>query len=130
LLTDRCPVVFLQKEPRVLEKPIVVQSVATNGRLFQFVVFQLNTTDLQSDSGVKNLVWVDEDQPLYKFAKVRPFIKKKVVKVKIRVCSDTCTLSIKTALLLELCSLMQVSVLYGYSFYHVVGNLTCKRGIT
>ncbi|XP_077073930.1 large ribosomal subunit protein mL37 [Siphateles boraxobius] len=69
------------KEPRVLEKPIVVQSVATNGRLFQFVVFQLNTTELQSDSGVKNLVWVDEDQPLYEFAKVRPFIKKKVVKV-------------------------------------------------
>ncbi|XP_067310185.1 39S ribosomal protein L37, mitochondrial [Pseudorasbora parva] len=69
------------KEPRVLEKPIVVQSVATNGRLFQFVVFQLNTTDLQSDSGVKNLVWVDEDQPLYEFAKVRPYIKKKVVKV-------------------------------------------------
>ncbi|XP_030630215.1 large ribosomal subunit protein mL37 [Chanos chanos] len=69
------------REPRVLEKPIVVQSVATNGRVFQFVVFQLNTTDLASDSGVKNLVWVDEDQQLYDFAKVRPFIKKKVVKV-------------------------------------------------
>ncbi|XP_051989717.1 39S ribosomal protein L37, mitochondrial [Xyrauchen texanus] len=69
------------KEPRVLEKPIVVQSVATNGRLFQFVVFQLNTTDLQSDSGVKNLAWVDEDQPLYEFVKIRPLIKKKVVQV-------------------------------------------------
>ncbi|KTG32233.1 hypothetical protein cypCar_00009738 [Cyprinus carpio] len=69
------------KEPSVLEKPIVVQSVATNGRLFQFVVFQLNTTDLQSDSGVKNLAWVDEDQPLYEFAKVKPLIKKKVVQV-------------------------------------------------
>nr|XP_055058621.1 39S ribosomal protein L37, mitochondrial [Misgurnus anguillicaudatus] len=69
------------KEPRVLEKPIVVQSVATNGRLFQFVVFQLNTTDLQSDNGIKNLAWVDEDQPLYEFAKVRPVIKKKVVQV-------------------------------------------------
>lgn len=97
-LQTRCPLVFLQNEPRVLEKPIVVQSVATNGRLFQFVVFQLNTTDLQSDSGVKNLVWVDEDQPLYEFAKVRPFIKKKVVKVKSRVPSDTFTLSIKIAL--------------------------------
>lgn len=96
--TGRCPLVFPQKEPRVLEKPIVVQSVATNGRLFQFVVFQLNTTDLQSDSGVKNLVWVDEDQPLYGFAKVWPFIKKKVVKVKSRVRSDTFTLSIKIAL--------------------------------
>ncbi|GAA6080311.1 39S ribosomal protein L37, mitochondrial [Tachysurus ichikawai] len=68
-------------ESRVLEKPVVVQSVGTNGRLFQFVVFQLNTTDLDSDSGVKNLVWVDADQQLYDFAKVRPYIKKKVVKV-------------------------------------------------
>lgn len=66
---------------RVLEKPIVVQSVGTNGRVFQFVVFQLNTTDLESDSGVKNLAWVDADQQLYDFAKVRPYIKKKVVKV-------------------------------------------------
>lgn len=71
-----------QSEPRVLEKPIVVQSVGTSGRLFQFVVFQLNTTDLELDSGVKNLAWVDADQPLYDFAKVRPFIKKKVVKVR------------------------------------------------
>ncbi|KAF5888597.1 39S ribosomal protein L37, mitochondrial, partial [Clarias magur] len=67
-------------ESRVLEKPIVVQSVGTNGRLFHFVVFQLNTTELTSDSGVKNLAWVDGDQPLYDFAKVRPFIKKKVVR--------------------------------------------------
>uniref|UniRef100_A0A8B9KX23 Large ribosomal subunit protein mL37 n=1 Tax=Astyanax mexicanus TaxID=7994 RepID=A0A8B9KX23_ASTMX len=68
-------------EPRVLEKPIVVQSVATNGRIFQFVVFQLNTTALESDDGVKNMVWVDSDQPLYDYAKVRPLIKKKQVKV-------------------------------------------------
>ncbi|XP_062843710.1 39S ribosomal protein L37, mitochondrial [Trichomycterus rosablanca] len=68
-------------QSQVLEKPIVVQGVATNGRLFQFVVFQLNTTDLESDGGVKNLAWVDADRPLYDFAKIRPFIKKKVVKV-------------------------------------------------
>ncbi|KAL2097503.1 hypothetical protein ACEWY4_006710 [Coilia grayii] len=68
-------------EPQVLEKPVVLQSVATNGRLFQFMVFQLNTTDLVSDSGVKNLVWIEEDQPLYEYAKVRPLIKKKVVQV-------------------------------------------------
>lgn len=68
----------------MLEKPIVVQGVATNGRVFQFVVFQLNSTDLESDAGVKNLVWLDADRPLYDFAKVRPLIKKKVVKVGIR----------------------------------------------
>lgn len=71
-----------QPEPQVLEKPVVLQSVATNGRLFQFLVFQLNTTDLTSDTGVKNLVWLEEDQPLYDYAKVRPLIKKKVVQVR------------------------------------------------
>ncbi|XP_076838149.1 LOW QUALITY PROTEIN: large ribosomal subunit protein mL37 [Brachyhypopomus gauderio] len=68
-------------EPKDLEKPIVVQSVGTNGRVFQFVIFQLNTTALESDSGVKNLVWVDADQALYDFVKVRPLIKKKEVQV-------------------------------------------------
>ncbi|XP_066508300.1 large ribosomal subunit protein mL37-like [Hoplias malabaricus] len=65
----------------VLEKPIVVQSVATNGHLFQFVVFQLNTMSLEEDIGVKNLAWVDADQPLYDFARVQPLIKKKVVQI-------------------------------------------------
>lgn len=75
-------VLHSQPEPQVLEKPVVVQSVATNGRLFQFLVFQLNTTDLTTDTGVKNLAWMDEDQALYDFAKVRPLIKKKVVQVR------------------------------------------------
>nr|XP_015210801.1 PREDICTED: 39S ribosomal protein L37, mitochondrial isoform X2 [Lepisosteus oculatus] len=68
-------------QPRILEQPIVVQSIATDGRLFQFVVFQLNTTELSPDTGVKNLAWVDQDQLLYDYAKCLPLIKKKVVKV-------------------------------------------------
>lgn len=71
-----------QPEPQVLDKPVVLQCVATNGRLFQFLVFQLNTTDLTSDTGVKNLVWLEEDQSLYDYAKVRPLIRKKVVQVR------------------------------------------------
>ncbi|XP_023253980.1 39S ribosomal protein L37, mitochondrial [Seriola lalandi dorsalis] len=65
----------------VLDRPITVQAVGTNGRMFQFMVFQLNTTDLSGDSGVKNQVWLDEDVELYEFAKVQPLIKKKQVKV-------------------------------------------------
>ncbi|XP_059200254.1 39S ribosomal protein L37, mitochondrial [Centropristis striata] len=65
----------------VLDRPITVQSVGSNGRIFQFMVFQLNTTDLSGDDGVKNQVWMEEDVELYDFAKVRPYIKKKVVKV-------------------------------------------------
>ncbi|KAM3866416.1 large ribosomal subunit protein mL37 [Diretmus argenteus] len=66
---------------RTLDCPITVQAVGTNGRLFQFVVFQLNTSDLSDDEGIKNQVWVDEDAELYEYAKVRPLIKKKQVQV-------------------------------------------------
>lgn len=66
---------------RVLDRPITVQAVGTNGRVFQFVVFQLNTTDLSQDEGIKNQVWMDADANLYEFAKVRPLIKKKQVQV-------------------------------------------------
>ncbi|XP_006879775.1 PREDICTED: 39S ribosomal protein L37, mitochondrial [Elephantulus edwardii] len=66
-------------DPKVLEQPVTVQSVGTDGRLFQFLVFQLNTTDLASDAGVKNLVWVDSDQLLYEHFWCRPVIKKKVM---------------------------------------------------
>uniref|UniRef100_A0A4W6E908 Large ribosomal subunit protein mL37 n=1 Tax=Lates calcarifer TaxID=8187 RepID=A0A4W6E908_LATCA len=66
---------------RVLDSPVTVQAVGTNGRIFQFLVFQLNTTDLSGDDGIKNQVWLDEDVELYDFAKVRPLIKKKQVKV-------------------------------------------------
>ncbi|KAM4551199.1 large ribosomal subunit protein mL37 [Odontesthes bonariensis] len=65
----------------VLDRPITVQAVGTNGRLFQFLVFQLNTTDLSGDDGIKNQMWLDEDVELYDFAKVRPLIKRKQVKV-------------------------------------------------
>ncbi|CAB1456731.1 unnamed protein product [Pleuronectes platessa] len=69
-------------EPQhVLHCPITVQAVGTNGRIFQFLVFQLNTTDLSGNDGIKNQVWLDEDVDLYGFAKVRPLIKKKQVKV-------------------------------------------------
>nr|XP_020475226.1 39S ribosomal protein L37, mitochondrial [Monopterus albus] len=69
-------------QPRcVLDCPITVQAVGTNGRIFQFLVFQLNTTDFSGDDGIKNQVWLDEDIELYDFAKVRPLIKKKQVKV-------------------------------------------------
>ncbi|KAK2843979.1 hypothetical protein Q5P01_010638 [Channa striata] len=66
---------------RTLDRPVTVQAVGTNGRIFQFMVFQLNTTDLSGDDGIKNQVWLDKDVELYDFAKVRPLIIKKQVKV-------------------------------------------------
>lgn len=58
-----------------------MQSVGTDGRVFQFLVLQLNTTDLASNEGIKNLVWVDSDQLLYRHFWCRPVIKRKVVLV-------------------------------------------------
>lgn len=62
-----------------LERPVVVQVVGTNGRFFNFMVFQLNTTYLAEDSGIKNLVWMERDMKLYEHAKVRPLMRKKEV---------------------------------------------------
>ncbi|XP_061652458.1 39S ribosomal protein L37, mitochondrial isoform X3 [Phyllopteryx taeniolatus] len=45
---------FGAKTYQVLDHPITIQAVGTNGRLFQFIVFQLNTTDLSGDDGIKN----------------------------------------------------------------------------
>ncbi|TFK10186.1 heterogeneous nuclear ribonucleoprotein A0 [Platysternon megacephalum] len=67
-------------DPKVLEHPVVVQSIGTEGRIFQFMVFQLNTTDLASSDGVKNLVWIDSDQYMYDYIRYLPGIRKKVVK--------------------------------------------------
>ncbi|NXS76701.1 RM37 protein, partial [Pandion haliaetus] len=66
-------------DPKVLEQPIVVQSVGTDGQFFQFMVFQLNTTDLVSSDGIKNLVWIDSDQNLYEKAQCIAEVKKRVV---------------------------------------------------
>ncbi|XP_024783959.1 large ribosomal subunit protein mL37 isoform X1 [Pan paniscus] len=66
-------------DAKVLEQPVVVQSVGTDGRVFHFLVFQLNTTDLDSNEGVKNLAWVDSDQLLYQHFWCLPVIKKRVV---------------------------------------------------
>nr|CAB3263973.1 39S ribosomal protein L37, mitochondrial [Phallusia mammillata] len=43
--------------PQVLAKPLAAQAIASDGRQFYAMTFQLNTTDLKDDSGVKNMVW-------------------------------------------------------------------------
>ncbi|XP_063795710.1 large ribosomal subunit protein mL37 [Pseudophryne corroboree] len=68
-------------DAKVLPQPIVVQSVSTDGQLFHFMVLQLNTLDLESNDGVKNIVWMDGDQPLYDTVAPKAKIKRKVVLV-------------------------------------------------
>ncbi|KAM4641555.1 large ribosomal subunit protein mL37 [Discoglossus pictus] len=70
---------LLGENAKTLQHPVVVQSIATDGQLFQFMLFQLNTLDLDSNDGVKNMVWMDADQPLYDSALCVPKMKRKVV---------------------------------------------------
>ncbi|EFA07281.1 large ribosomal subunit protein mL37 [Tribolium castaneum] len=49
---------------KILPKPVTVQCVHTNGHLFHFGVFQLNTLDLE-DSGVKNVWYQTNRIPLF-----------------------------------------------------------------
>lgn len=42
-----------------LASPVVIQAIATNGFNFNLITFQLNTVDLASTDGIKNIAWVD-----------------------------------------------------------------------
>ncbi|PNF38453.1 hypothetical protein B7P43_G04033 [Cryptotermes secundus] len=48
-----------------LPEPITIQCVQTDGRLFHFAVFQLNTLDLNGIDGKKNIFWMLPRIPLF-----------------------------------------------------------------
>eukprot|EP00079_Xenopus_tropicalis_P008404 XP_002931477.1 PREDICTED: 39S ribosomal protein L37, mitochondrial [Xenopus tropicalis] len=74
------------EDAKVLPEPILVQSIGTDGQHFHFLVFQLNTLDLVSEDGVKNIVWMDSDQSLYSSARLVAKVKRKIVEVPAGVC--------------------------------------------
>jgi len=56
----------LKWEVKVLPEPISTQCVMTDGDIFHFTCFQLNTLNFETSDGVKNLVWFDEEErPLF-----------------------------------------------------------------
>ncbi len=59
--------ILSQAEPQTLAKPVVVNCVQahTHCSTFDFMCFQLNTTDFTSSEGVKNMVWTDNNNVLY-----------------------------------------------------------------
>ncbi|XP_069837779.1 large ribosomal subunit protein mL37 [Dendropsophus ebraccatus] len=73
--------ILFGEDVRTLPRPVVVQSVGTDGQLFHFMVLQLNTLDFTSNDGIKNLVWMDGDQALYETVAAKAQIKRKVVVV-------------------------------------------------
>ena len=49
-----------------LPEPITIQCIYSNGELFSFMVFQLNTMDFETTSHrIKNFVWFDRDNTMY-----------------------------------------------------------------
>jgi len=56
---------MLKWETKVLPEPISTQCVMTDGDTFHFTCFQLNTLNFETGDGVKNLVWFDEERPLF-----------------------------------------------------------------
>lgn len=39
-----------------LDEPLVAQVIGSNGQMLNFMCFQLNTTKLHTDDGIKNMV--------------------------------------------------------------------------
>ncbi|XP_075472508.1 large ribosomal subunit protein mL37 [Ascaphus truei] len=78
--------ILFGEDTKVLPHPVLVQSVGTDGQFFQFMVLQLNTLDFDSNDGVKNIVWIDSDQPLYESAACVPKLRRKVVVVPAGIC--------------------------------------------
>lgn len=53
------------KPDQELDRPLAMSTVMTNGRMFAFIYYQLNTLNLQHDHGTKNLVWIKHTLPLF-----------------------------------------------------------------
>lgn len=51
-----------------LPEPITIQCIHADGKAFYFSVYQLNTLDLDNDSGTKNYSWIMPKMNLYEKA--------------------------------------------------------------
>ncbi|XP_052805267.1 39S ribosomal protein L37, mitochondrial-like [Mya arenaria] len=56
-----------------LEHPITVLNINSSESIFNFTVFQLNTLDFHSSSGVKNFVWTDYDNAMFVKTRCKPW---------------------------------------------------------
>lgn len=50
---------------KTLPKPITVQNINMDWTTLNFLCFQLNTLNLQSDDGIKNFAWCDHDNRMF-----------------------------------------------------------------
>ncbi|XP_013389235.1 39S ribosomal protein L37, mitochondrial [Lingula anatina] len=64
------------EDVKVLPKPISVNCTHTNGIVFHFVNFQLNTLDFENQEGVKNIAWIDSCRMYRKILPKRAMLNK------------------------------------------------------
>ena len=57
--------IVFQPDVKVLPEPITIQNINMDWTTLNFLCFQLNTLDTNSDDGVKNLAWCDNDNKLF-----------------------------------------------------------------
>ena len=60
-----------------LEKPITVINVNMNYNILNFIVFQLNTLDFDSEDGIKNFAWFDSAK-LFSKKLCKPWLEPRV----------------------------------------------------
>ncbi len=65
-----CDCYMFQGDVTRLPEPISTQCVVTDGDKYTFIAYQLNTLNLNSMDGIKNLAWVDSDN--YMFQRIVP----------------------------------------------------------
>jgi len=58
---------------QVLKQPLTAQCIITNGFKMSLLCYQLNTLDLRVDSGVKNIVWLQEGSRMFEKTKIEKF---------------------------------------------------------
>jgi large subunit ribosomal protein L37 len=69
---------LLQVNVKDLPEPVTIQCVQTDGKLFHFAVFQLNTLDLNGIDGKKNIFWMLPRIPLFSscmYVKGKPLLE-------------------------------------------------------
>lgn len=62
-----------------LPEPVTVQCIQSNGKWFEFSVFQLNTLDIDNDQGTRNIWWSSPRLELYEtagYVQGRPTLEK------------------------------------------------------
>ena len=65
----------LQEDVKILPEPISIQHISLLPSHFMATYFQLNTLDLDSDTGVKNLVWTAPRSQMFEKVLAEPWME-------------------------------------------------------